>query len=45
MSLVNQLTERDIRLEFIKERLVCPGEDLPMAKLLLAVMGVFAEFE
>lgn len=44
-SLVKQLTEQDIRLEFIKEGLVFTGEDNPMSKLLLSVMGAFAEFE
>jgi DNA invertase Pin-like site-specific DNA recombinase len=44
-QLVNQLTEQGVRLEFIKEQLVFTGEDPPMAKLLLSVMGAFAEFE
>jgi DNA invertase Pin-like site-specific DNA recombinase len=44
-QLVNQLTEQGVRLEFIKEQLVFTGEDSPMAKLLLSVMGAFAEFE
>jgi DNA invertase Pin-like site-specific DNA recombinase len=44
-QLVNQLTEQEVRLEFIKEQLVFTGADPPMAKLLLSVMGAFAEFE
>lgn len=43
--LVSQLTEQGVRVEFIKEQLVFTGEDSPMAKLLLSVMGAFAEFE
>lgn len=43
--LVQQLTKRGIRIEFIKECLTFTGEDSPMANLLLSVMGAFAEFE
>lgn len=43
--LVQQLTSRGVRVEFIKENLVFTGEDSPMANLLLSVMGAFAEFE
>jgi len=32
-------------MEFVKESLVLTGEDLPMASLMLSVMGAFAEFE
>jgi DNA invertase Pin-like site-specific DNA recombinase len=39
------LTERSIRVEFIKENLIFTGEDSPMANLLLSVMGAIAEFE
>ena len=44
-SLVRQLTERGVQIEFIKEHLVFTGEASPMANLLLSVMGAFAEFE
>lgn len=44
-QLVNNLTGRGIRVEFIKEGLTFTGEDSPMANLLLNVMGAFAEFE
>ena len=37
--LVQQLTKRDIRTEFVKECLSFTGADLPMANLLLSVMG------
>lgn len=43
--LVQQLTSRGIRIEFVKECLTFTGEDSPMANLLLSVMGAFAEFE
>lgn len=43
--LVTQLTEQQIKVEFIKEGLTFTGEDSPMSKLLLSMMGAFAEFE
>ena len=43
--LVTQLTDQQIRIEFLKEGLTFTGEDSPMSKLLLSVMGAFAEFE
>ncbi len=43
--LVQQLTRRGIRIEFIKEGLTFTGEDSPMAHLMLSVMGALAEFE
>lgn len=43
--LVQLLTKKGIRIEFIKENLVFTGEDSPMAMFLLSVMGAFAEFE
>ena len=42
---VQGLTERGVRIEFLKEYLVFTGEDSPMANLMLSVMGAFAEFE
>lgn len=44
-KLVRSLTERGIRIEFVKESLAFTGEDSPMANLMLSVMGAFAEFE
>lgn len=44
-KLVQLLTKRSIRIEFVKESLVFTGEDSPMANLMLSVMGAFAEFE
>lgn len=43
--LVQQLTQRGVRIEFVKENLIFTGEDSPMATLMLSVMGAFAEFE
>ncbi|MDQ1920754.1 recombinase family protein [Massilia pseudoviolaceinigra] len=43
--LVQALTKRGIRIEFVKESLSFTGDDSPMANLLLSVMGAFAEFE
>ncbi|WP_139007007.1 recombinase family protein [Arthrobacter crystallopoietes] len=44
-SLVQKLTAKGVRVEFVKEGLVFTGEDSPMANLMLSVMGAFAEFE
>jgi DNA invertase Pin-like site-specific DNA recombinase len=44
-SIVQKLTARGVRIEFIKEYLSFTGEDSPMANLMLSVMGAFAEFE
>jgi DNA invertase Pin-like site-specific DNA recombinase len=44
-QLVDTLTGRGVRVEFVKEGLVFTGEDSPMANLMLSVMGAFAEFE
>jgi DNA invertase Pin-like site-specific DNA recombinase len=43
--LVQALTQRGVRIEFVKESLAFTGEDSPMANLMLSVMGAFAEFE
>ncbi len=42
---VQRLTQRGVRIEFVKEHLTFTGEDSPMANLMLSVMGAFAEFE
>lgn len=44
-KIVQDLTKRGIRIEFVKEHLTFTGEDSPMANLMLSVMGAFAEFE
>ena len=43
--LVQSLTRRNVRIEFVKEHLTFTGESSPMANLMLSVMGAFAEFE
>ena len=43
--MVQGLTGRGVRMEFIKEGLSFTGEDSPMAHLMLSIMGAFAEFE
>lgn len=43
--IVQTLTEKDVRIDFVKENLSFTGEDSPMANLMLSVMGAFAEFE
>ena len=43
--MVQKLTQRGVRIEFVKEHLTFTGEDSPMANLMLSVMGAFAEFE
>jgi DNA invertase Pin-like site-specific DNA recombinase len=43
--LADELTRRGVRVEFLKEGLTFTGDDSPMARLLLSVLGAFAEFE
>lgn len=43
--LVRTMTDKGVRVTFVKESLTFTGEDSPMATLLLSVMGAFAEFE
>ena len=43
--IVSDLTDRGVSVEFVKENMTFNGEDSPMAKLMLSVMGAFAEFE
>ena len=44
-ALVQRLTRKGVRVDFVKEHLLFTGEDSPMANLMLSVMGAFAEFE
>jgi len=44
-SLVKSLTQRGVKIEFVKENLIFTAENSPMSNLLLSVMGAFAEFE
>ena len=43
--IVKGLTDREVRVEFVKEGLVFTGDDAPMATLLLSMLGAVAEFE
>ena len=43
--IVQTLTGRGVRVEFVTEHLTFSGEDSPMAILLLSVMGAIGEFE
>jgi DNA invertase Pin-like site-specific DNA recombinase len=43
--IVTELTARGVQVQFMKEGLLFTGEDSAMSKLLLSVMGAFAEFE
>jgi len=44
-STVTGLTGRGVKVQFIKESLIFTGEDSALSRLLLSVMGAFAEFE
>ena len=43
--IVEDLTGRGIRVEFVHEHLLFTGDDSPMATLMLSIMGAVAEFE
>jgi DNA invertase Pin-like site-specific DNA recombinase len=43
--IVHTLTGQGIRIEFVKEGLTFTGEDSPMSRFMLSLMGAFAEFE
>ena len=44
-KLIDDLTSRGVAVHFIKEHLTFTGEDTPMARLMLGIMGSVAEFE
>jgi DNA invertase Pin-like site-specific DNA recombinase len=44
-AIVLGLTKKGIQVEFLKEGLTFTGDDNAMSKLLLSMMGAFAEFE
>lgn len=44
-NLVKDLTDKGVKIHFIKENLTFTGNDSAMSELLLSVMGAFAEFE
>jgi DNA invertase Pin-like site-specific DNA recombinase len=43
--LVNSLTSKGIKVQFLKENLTFSGDDSSISNLLLSIMGAFAEFE
>ncbi len=43
--IVTELTQHGVQVQFVKEGMLFTGEDSAMSKLLLSVMGAFAEFE
>lgn len=43
--IVHDLAHRGIEIHFVKEQITFSGEENSMAKLLLSIMGAFAEFE
>ena len=44
-KIVAELTHRGVQVQFTKEQLIFNGEDSAISRLLLSVMGAFAEFE
>jgi DNA invertase Pin-like site-specific DNA recombinase len=44
-GMVNQLTARGVKVQFMKENLIFTGEDSPMSNLLLSLLGAVAEFQ
>jgi DNA invertase Pin-like site-specific DNA recombinase len=44
-NLVAELNAKNIAVEFVKEHLNFTGEDSPMSKLMLSILGGVAEFE
>jgi DNA invertase Pin-like site-specific DNA recombinase len=44
-NLIADLNSRNIAVEFVKEHLVFSGDDSPMSKLMLSILGGVAEFE
>jgi DNA invertase Pin-like site-specific DNA recombinase len=44
-TLVTSLTDRGIKVEFVKEALTFTGKDSPMATLMMNLLGSIAEFE
>ena len=42
LSLVNTLTARGVQVRFIKENLTFTGQDEPMSKLMLGMMGALS---
>lgn len=45
LQIVEELNNRGVIVEFVNEHLIFTGDDSPMSKLMLTVMGGVAEFE
>lgn len=45
LQLIETLTKKGAKIQFIKENLTFSGDDSPTSKLLLTIMGAVAEFE
>jgi DNA invertase Pin-like site-specific DNA recombinase len=44
-KIVTELTARGVQIQFMKEGMLFTGDDTALSKLMLSVMGAFAEFE
>lgn len=44
-KIVSDLTARGVGVQFVKEAMTFTGEDSPMSKFMLSVMGAFSEME
>jgi DNA invertase Pin-like site-specific DNA recombinase len=44
-AIVRELTERGVKVQFVREALTFTGEDSPLSNLLLSVLGAVAQFE
>ena len=45
LFIVETLTKKGVKVRFVKENLTFTGEDSPMSKLMLSIMGAVAQFE
>jgi DNA invertase Pin-like site-specific DNA recombinase len=45
LQIVDGLTKRGVVVEFMKEHLTFTGDDTPMSKFMLAIIGAMSEFE
>jgi DNA invertase Pin-like site-specific DNA recombinase len=44
-AIVRELTDRGVKVQFVREALTFTGEDSPLSNLLLSVLGAVAQFE
>ena len=45
LRLVRELSERGVRIEFLKENLIITGDDTPWEKLVVGIFAAFSQFE